>query len=183
MNKAKHSLSTLQAGRRHGNVLVLVIVTTMMLFIIGIAFISRNRAERLTVANADTAVLLDAGVAVVVGQINKVLVEDLLGANSAGGMLDGTAGNEYWDYPGATDPWFRGITLRTSPAKANAGSPGAITDNAPPLPAIPTDLTMDAFCARGRDRSSSKAILISPTAAPSGRLVSMEVIIPRGAPP
>ena len=109
MKKAKHSLSMLQAGRRRGNVMVLVIVTTMMLFIIGIAFISRNRAERLTVANVEAGVLLEAGVNVVVGQINKVLVEDLLGTNAAAGMLDGSSVNEYWDYPGEKDKWLASL--------------------------------------------------------------------------
>ena len=118
----KRLVGRLKRGRG-GSALVLAIVMTMMLFIIGLAFMLSGRTEKLVVSNAGTRESLDGAIEAVIEQINMVLVEDLFGLDSFGNldlnMLDGggdasggVAGqeqDEYYDYPGPDDPWLASL--------------------------------------------------------------------------
>ena len=100
---------TNRGGR--GSALLLAIVMTMLLFVIGMAFMISGRTEKETVAVARESDALDTGVQAVISQINTVLTQDLLGLNLNSGMLDNTTkdlvsgavttpgSNEFWDYP------------------------------------------------------------------------------------
>jgi len=90
----------LRRGRRRGSVLVMAIVIITLLFIVGSTFLLTSRTNKQTVAAIDSTSSIDDGIDAVINRINTVLVEDLLGpAGGTATMLDGTAGNEYWDYP------------------------------------------------------------------------------------
>jgi len=92
---------------RRGSALLLALVLTVILFILGITFVSTTRTDKMASSNAGIDNALDDGVDAVVKQINTVLVQDLFGNGATPvNMLDGTAGNEYWDYPGPDDPWL-----------------------------------------------------------------------------
>ena len=102
--------------RRRGTALLLAIAVTMLLFIIGFAFLSNTQSNRQTVQGLDRAATIDDGIDAVIAQINKVLVEDLVSPGGDGiygtiddGLLDGSADNEYYDYPGPDDPWLASL--------------------------------------------------------------------------
>jgi len=76
------------------------IIATMLLFIMGMAFLSTTMTEKVTVSNVQQRDSLDQAVDAVVQQIDTVLRNDLV--VDYGGVhhfLDGTISNEYMDYP------------------------------------------------------------------------------------
>ena len=83
--------------RRSGSALVMAIVTTMLLFVVGMAFLVSSRTDRQVVSGVEDHGAVNDGIDAVVQQINKVLVEDLFGNDGA--MLNNDAGDEYYDYP------------------------------------------------------------------------------------
>lgn len=106
MKRAGH-IDGVRCLRRRGSALVMAIVTTMLLFIIGIAFMIRGQMQRTTLSSYDDQDTLGIAVDVVVDEINDTLVADLLGGN--GVLLDADDGDEYWDYPGADDRWLASL--------------------------------------------------------------------------
>lgn len=109
-SKVTHLSGRSRLSRCGGSALVLAIVTTMLLFIIGLSFFVTTKTEKATVASVESSGILDDAVDAVVNQINTVLVEDLFDPNGFSGLLDGTKGNEYWDYPGTDDPWLASLS-------------------------------------------------------------------------
>ena len=83
---------------RRGNALIMAILATMLLFIIGMAFLSTTIMEKATVVNLDQQDILDNGIQQVIDQINTVLAQDM----SSRGLLN----KEPYDYPGEADPWL-----------------------------------------------------------------------------
>lgn len=106
-----------------GNALLLAIVTTLLLFIIGMAFMLTSRTDVQTVTAVADRDGLDNAVQAVVNRINTVLVEDLFGTGGTAQLLDGTGANENWDYPYTNtivadigkndDPWLASLEPET----------------------------------------------------------------------
>ena len=94
-------------GRRRGSALLLSMAVTILLFIVGFAFLLNTQTQKLTVTNITTRSTLDEGVDAVVKYINTVLVQDLFGNDN--NLLNGDAGDEYHDYPGPDDPWLASL--------------------------------------------------------------------------
>jgi len=90
-----------------GNALLLAIVVTMLLFILGMAFLSSMMTEKTTARQAEYEAVLDHGVEKVIARINDVLVQDLFGND--GILLNGDKSDEPYDYPGAADPWLASL--------------------------------------------------------------------------
>ncbi|MBN2376731.1 MAG: hypothetical protein JXD22_10030 [Sedimentisphaerales bacterium] len=91
---------------RSGNTLLLAILMTLLLFIVGITFLSTAVTNKTSSQSSTYQMELDNGVDVVVDKIGDVLVQDLFGSGLDKGFLDGTAGNEPYDYPGPPDRWL-----------------------------------------------------------------------------
>ena len=98
---------------RRGSALLLALVLTIALFIMGLVFVSTTQIEKETVSRVDELQTLDTAVDTVVGQINTVLVDDLIHDDK---MLDGDGDskgpnekNENYDYPGQDDPWLASL--------------------------------------------------------------------------
>jgi len=88
----------------------MALVITVILFIMGLMFVSTTQTEKSSVSGLEEQNTLKTGLDTVIDQINTVLVDDLFGGvGGTGNMLDGSAGNEYWDYPGPDDPWLASL--------------------------------------------------------------------------
>jgi len=97
----------IKTGRnRRGNTLLLAILMTLLLFIIGITFLSTAITDKTSSLTTGYQMELDNGVDVVVDKIGDVLVQDLFGSGLNKNLLDGTSGNEPYDYPGPPDRWL-----------------------------------------------------------------------------
>ena len=114
------------ARRQRGNALLLGIIATMLLFIMGMAFLSTTMTEKVTVTNVQQRDTLDQGLDAVLQQINTTLTEDLFDEN--GRLLggDGTDDSaEYYDYPGPDDPWL----ASTEPEALESSTPNTGSDD------------------------------------------------------
>ena len=100
---------------RRGNALVLAILTTMLLFIIGMAFLSTTMTERATTVTVEQDAILDHGIEQVIDQINEALAGDLF----HNGLLGRSAA---YDYPDDSDPWLASL----EPEFYDGTAPGAI---------------------------------------------------------
>ncbi|MFC1782248.1 hypothetical protein ACFL02_01515 [Planctomycetota bacterium] len=89
--------------RRRGSALIMAILVTMLLFIVGMAFLSEMITDKASVARIDEDAILDNAVDTVVQKINSVLVGDLFGP---GGFLTGSAA---YDYPGGVNYWLASL--------------------------------------------------------------------------
>ncbi len=96
-----------RSEHRRGSALILAIVITMILFILGIAFVSTSRSQKETVKSMDTSDELSTAVDTVVDQIDTVLVNDLFGKH---GFLSDRAA---YDYPDANNKWLASLEPRT----------------------------------------------------------------------
>ncbi|MBN1845321.1 MAG: hypothetical protein JW810_06525, partial [Sedimentisphaerales bacterium] len=97
-----------KSPRRRGNVLVLAILMTMLLFILGIAFLSTTMIEKSTVASLGNEEYLDSGVQIVVERINEVLVDDLFqGTNYDAAVLNNP--ERLYDYPDDNNFWLASL--------------------------------------------------------------------------
>ncbi len=97
MKPIKHILHKIIRSRR-GNALILAILTTMLLFIVGMVFLSSTIMEKSTIVNLDQDEILDNGVQQVIDKIDAVLAADMISS----GLLN----TRPYDYPGPSDPWL-----------------------------------------------------------------------------
>ena len=102
MNKTKTNLRRFRV--RRGNALVLAILTTMLLFIIGMAFLSSTMTERATTVTVEQDAILDHGIEQVIDRINEVLVLDVTNSTNP---LNNEARN--YDYPDAKNSWLASL--------------------------------------------------------------------------
>jgi len=96
-----------RAGLRGGSVLILVVLLMVLLSVLGMLFLLMSRLDEMATWSISETRELNAGVEVIVNQINKVLVEDLFGDDNV--MFNGVndnASDEYYDYPGPEDVWL-----------------------------------------------------------------------------
>jgi len=93
-----------RAGKRCGSVLILVVLLMVLLSVLGTLFLLMSRLDEMATWSISESRELDAGVEVIVHQINNVLVEDLFGNDA--NMLSADASDEYYDYPGPEDAWL-----------------------------------------------------------------------------
>ncbi|MBN1765616.1 MAG: hypothetical protein JW860_10190 [Sedimentisphaerales bacterium] len=89
---------------RRGSALLLAMVLTIILFIMGMSFVSTTQVERTIVSGVQERTSVDIGVEAIIAQIDRVLVEDLTGIYGDKEMildadLENPDTNEYWDYP------------------------------------------------------------------------------------
>jgi len=87
---------------QRGSILLLAIVTTTILFILGLAFVAVSRTEKKTIASTDNIHTLDEAVETVVAKISDVLREDLF---DDGKLLQGAA----YDYPDENNKWLASL--------------------------------------------------------------------------
>ena len=93
---------------KRGSTLVLALVLTMVLFIMGIAFISTTSIQRDMVANATDGQYVNDGVDVVVAKIKLELKKDLFeDKTNYTGFLQGVAS---YDYPDENNDWLASLT-------------------------------------------------------------------------
>jgi len=101
---------------RRGSALLLALVLTVVLFLMGLAFVSNTQTDKVIVSGTEDRVSLEQGVDAVVERINTVLVNDLFGGD--GNLLNGKGdsdpgglaeADEYYDYPGEDDPWLASL--------------------------------------------------------------------------
>ena len=95
------------AGFRSGSVLILVVLLMVLLSVLGTLFLLMSRLDEMATWSISENRELDAGVEVIVNQINKVLVEDLFGDDDI--MFNADASDEYYDYPGTNDAWLASL--------------------------------------------------------------------------
>jgi len=95
---------------------LLALVLTVVLFMMGLAFVSNTQTDKVIASGTEDRVSLEQGVDAVVEQINTVLVSDLFGGD--GNLLNGKGdsdpgglaeADEYYDYPGKDDPWLASL--------------------------------------------------------------------------
>lgn len=96
-----------QFDRSRGTALLFAIGITMLLFIIGFAFVITTQGDRQTITRADNLSTLNVALDAVIEQINTVLVNDLIGVD--GNLLNNDASDEPYDYPGPVDPWLASL--------------------------------------------------------------------------
>ncbi len=101
-------MKKIEIKNKRGSTLVLALVLTMVLFIMGIAFISTTSIQRDMVENASDGQYVNDGVDVVVSKIKEVLKKDLF-EDKAGytGFLQGVAS---YDYPDENNKWLASLT-------------------------------------------------------------------------
>jgi hypothetical protein len=92
---------------RRGNALVLAILATMLLFIIGMAFLSSTMTERATTVTVEQDAVLDNGIDMVIDRINQVLVDDVNNRTQENRVLSGETRN--YDYPDGSHPWLASL--------------------------------------------------------------------------
>jgi hypothetical protein len=92
------------AGFRGGSVLILVVLLMVLLSVLGMMFLLMSRLDEMATWSISETRELEAGVEVIVNQINRVLVEDLF--DDDGMMFNPDASDEYYDYPGPEDAWL-----------------------------------------------------------------------------
>ncbi|MCP4709932.1 MAG: helix-hairpin-helix domain-containing protein [Planctomycetes bacterium] len=88
---------------RRGSALVMAILITMLLFLIGLGFISKMLTDKASVARIDDQAILDNAVDSVVDDIQQVLTGDLF---RGGSFLDGNAA---YDYPDSRNRWLASL--------------------------------------------------------------------------
>ncbi len=95
-------------NKKRGSTLILALVLTMVLFIMGIAFISSSTIERDMSTRVNDNQYLSDGADYTVDYIKKVLKEDLFDdpANLTGFLQ----GNASYDYPDKNNSWLASIT-------------------------------------------------------------------------
>ncbi len=92
---------------RPGSALILVVVLTVLLSVVGVMFMMVSRIGEMSASSMGDVMALDTGVDVIVRRIEKVLVDDIVGAD--GFLLNNDNSDEYWDYPGINDPWLASL--------------------------------------------------------------------------
>ena len=107
MHQMKH---TSWRRAQKGSALILAMVTTMLLFIIGITFLVNVRQEQDSVSNVTDSAGLDNAVDAVVNEISLVLAEDIYGADDL--PLNDDGSDEAYDYPGGDDLWLASLEPR-----------------------------------------------------------------------
>jgi len=117
MSDVNRTIRQRSKGRR-GSALLMALVITVILFIMGLMFVSTTQTEKSAVSGLEEQNTLETGLDAVIDQINTVLVDDLFGVGGIG-MLDGPGDSynpivlgdedEYWDYPGPDDPWLASL--------------------------------------------------------------------------
>ncbi len=94
--------------KKRGSTLILALVLTIVLFIMGIAFVSSTSIEREISENISEGQYLTDGADYTVSYIKKVLKEDLFEDPAAlTGFLQGDAS---YDYPDENNPWLASLT-------------------------------------------------------------------------
>ena len=88
---------------RRGSALVMAILITMLLFLIGMGFISMMLTDKASVARIDDQAILDNAVDAVVDDIKQVLADDLF----QGGRF--LYGNAAYDYPDGNNRWLASL--------------------------------------------------------------------------
>ena len=111
-------------GGRAGSALILTVVLTVLLALIGVLFVMASRLGEMSTSSIADERRLDAAVDSVVGQINKVLVDDLYGELRKSKLVDGTADNEGFDSP-VSDLWL----ASPEPAVNDSGTPSDTSDD------------------------------------------------------
>jgi hypothetical protein len=102
-----------RSNAQRGSALLMALVITVILFIMGLMFVSTTQTEKSAVSGLEEQNTLETGIDTVIDRINTVLVDDLFGGD--GNMLNGTGDStgfgydEYWDYPGPDDPWLASL--------------------------------------------------------------------------
>jgi hypothetical protein len=105
---------TKQLNRQKGTALLFAIGITMLLFILGFAFLISSQGDKLVISSVENTADFDSAVNAVIEQINKVLVDDLVGTD--GSLLNSDVDplyptgtrllDEPYDYPGPDDSWL-----------------------------------------------------------------------------
>lgn len=83
----------------HGSALIIAVILTSLLAIIGMMFVMVARVDKMATSSISGNKELNSAVAVVVAKISQELVLD----------VPGVAGQEYYDYPDAYNPWLASI--------------------------------------------------------------------------
>ncbi len=107
------------AYTRRANAMVMAVAMSVLLAIIGSAFVMMARLDRQAVLNVADDQLHDTAVHTVLNRIQKVLADDVVGGDGSVKLLDngykeGEDGNELtsrepYDFPGKKDPWLANI--------------------------------------------------------------------------
>ncbi len=97
-------ISVAKSRRARGTALLLAIAMTLLLFIMGFAFLITTQNQTEIAVDTGLRISVDAGVDAVVEQINTVLTEDLFDENgnflAGNGIVPGPVDTgEPWDYP------------------------------------------------------------------------------------
>jgi len=127
------------ALNRTGSALVLVVVLTVLLASVGVMFLMMARISEMGTAGIGDDLQLRQGVNTVVDRIRDVLIDDLLGNDP--NLLNNDNSDEYWDYPGADDPWLASLepmsdgTNYVWPHVTDLYDDNYGLDDLPPLPA------------------------------------------------
>lgn len=93
-------------GSAAGSALILTVVLTSLLAIIGILFVMAANVDRLSTSAVTTNKELQFAVDSVVAEISQQLALD----------VPGVANQEYYDYPGDSDPWLASLEPNGDPA-------------------------------------------------------------------